>query len=42
MIRINFLCFFIPCKNEEEYIRIRKQKVLIDGEREKYVMSDAG
>ncbi|MDR3302726.1 MAG: site-specific DNA-methyltransferase, partial [Spirochaetaceae bacterium] len=34
--------FAIPWENEEEYIRKRKQKVLIDETGEKYVMSDAG
>jgi site-specific DNA-methyltransferase (adenine-specific) len=38
----HFAGFAIPWNSEDEYIRKRKQKVLIDENGEKYVMSDAG
>jgi site-specific DNA-methyltransferase (adenine-specific) len=37
-----FNSFSIPWTNEDEYIKKRKQKVLIDTSGKKYVMSDAG
>ncbi len=37
-----FNSFALPWESEEEYVKIRKQKVLIDDEGKKYVLSDAG
>lgn len=37
-----FMGFSIPWESEDEYIRKRKQKVLVDEKGGKYVMSDAG
>lgn len=38
----NFNSFFEQYSSEEEYVRRRKQKVMIDAEGRKYVLSDAG
>ena len=38
----NFQSFFEKWESEEEYVKKRKQKVLIDEKGRKYVMSDAG
>ena len=38
----NFQSFFEKWESEEEYVKKRKQKVLIDENGRKYVMSDAG
>ena len=38
----NFNSYSIPWKSKEEYVRIRKQKILIDSKGREYVLSDAG
>lgn len=37
-----FFGYSIPWASEEEYVKVRKQKVRIDAEGRKYVLSDAG
>src|SRR3990172_3790793 len=37
-----FNSYFEPWKNKEEYVRVRKQKVIVDGDGREYVLSDAG
>jgi DNA modification methylase len=39
---VNFHSYSLPWESEEEYVRIRKQKVHIDAAGHKYVLSDAG
>jgi DNA modification methylase len=39
---VKFNSFSLPWESEEEYVRIRKQKVHADASGQKYVLSDAG
>lgn len=41
-IKPAFNSFAIPWESKEEYVRIRKQKILTDKDKREYVLSDAG